>query len=54
LSDIEKMALTRRPPAYYRPRSEAGRSYAALWAEIKSAVAENAGTGRGRHEEEKA
>ena len=46
LSDIEKMALTRRPPAYYRPRSEAGRSYAALWAEIKGAVA-----GEHRHRE---
>jgi chromosome partitioning protein len=47
LSDIERMALTRRPPAYYRPRSEAGRAYAALWAEIMSAARQKGGTGRG-------
>jgi cellulose biosynthesis protein BcsQ len=47
LSDIERMALTRRPPAYYRPRSEAGRAYAALWAEIMSAAELPGGKGRG-------
>jgi cellulose biosynthesis protein BcsQ len=47
LSDIERMALTRRPPAYYRPRSEAGRSYAALWAEVKIDLANKGGEGRG-------
>jgi chromosome partitioning protein len=47
LSDIEKMALTRRPPAYHRPRSEAGRAYAALWAEIVEAIAQPEGRGRG-------
>jgi cellulose biosynthesis protein BcsQ len=47
LSDIEKMALTRRPPAYHSPRSEAGRSYAALWAEITKAVVPPSGKGRG-------
>ncbi len=40
LSDIERMALTRRPVAFFRPRSEAGRAYAALWAEIRAAVDE--------------
>ena len=47
LSDIERMALTRRPPAYYRPRSQAGRSYAALWAEAKIVLANRGGKGRG-------
>jgi cellulose biosynthesis protein BcsQ len=37
LSEIERMALTRRPIAFYRPKSEAGRSYAALWAEVRAA-----------------
>ncbi len=36
LSDIEGMALTRRPAAFYRPRSEAGRAYAALWDEVRA------------------
>jgi len=36
LSDIESMALTRRPVAFYRPRSEAGRAYAALWDEVRA------------------
>jgi chromosome partitioning protein len=47
LSDIERMALTRRPVAYFRPRSEAGRSYAELWAEVMAA-AHAAAKGRGR------
>ena len=38
LTAIEKMALTRRPPAHYQPCSEAGRSYAALWAEVVEMV----------------
>jgi chromosome partitioning protein len=38
LSEIEKMAVTRRPVAYYRPRSKGGRAYAALWAEIRSSA----------------
>ena len=46
LSEIERMALTRRPIAYFRPRSEAGRSYAALWAEVMAA-AQAASRGRG-------
>ncbi|MGA2641551.1 MAG: ParA family protein [Spirochaetia bacterium] len=45
LSQIERMALTRRPPAYYQPRSEAGRAYGSLWAEIMAAA--EPGTGRG-------
>ncbi|MGO9309075.1 MAG: ParA family protein [Spirochaetia bacterium] len=48
LSQIERMALTRRPPAYYQPRSEAGRAYASLWEEISGATAHLDGTGRGR------
>jgi chromosome partitioning protein len=47
LSEIERMALTRRPVAYFRPRSEAGRSYAALWAEVMAA-AQAASRGRGQ------
>ena len=35
LSDIERMAVTRRPVAYYRPRSEAGRVFRALWDEVR-------------------
>jgi cellulose biosynthesis protein BcsQ len=46
LSEIERMALTLRPPAYYRPRSEAGRAYAALWAEIMTATELFEDTGR--------
>jgi cellulose biosynthesis protein BcsQ len=38
LSEIERMALTRRPVAFFRPRSEAGRSYAALWSEVVAAA----------------
>ena len=38
LSQIERMAVTRRPPADYQPRSEAGRAYASLWAEIREAA----------------
>jgi chromosome partitioning protein len=36
LSEIERMALTRRPVAFYKPRSEAGRAYAALWDEVRA------------------
>jgi chromosome partitioning protein len=46
LSEIERMALTLRPPAYYRPRSEAGRAYAALWAEVMTATELFEDTGR--------
>jgi cellulose biosynthesis protein BcsQ len=35
MSDIERMAVTRRPVAYFRPRSAAGQSYRALWNEVK-------------------
>jgi cellulose biosynthesis protein BcsQ len=45
LTEIERMALTRRPVAYFRPRSEAGRVYAALWAEVMAAA--HAAVGRG-------
>jgi cellulose biosynthesis protein BcsQ len=38
LSDIERMAVTRRPVAYYRPRSEAGRAFRALWEEVREAL----------------
>jgi len=38
LSDIERMGVTRRPTAHFRPRSEAGLAYRALWDEIKSKV----------------
>ncbi len=47
LSQIERMALTRRPPAYYQKRSEAGRAYASLWAEISDAAGHLDGAGRG-------
>ena len=40
LSDIERMAVTRRPVAYYKPRSEAGRAFRALWEELRTAVAD--------------
>jgi len=35
MSDIERMGVTRRPVAYFRPRSAAGKSYRALWEEVK-------------------
>jgi chromosome partitioning protein len=35
LSDIEKMAVSRRPVSYYRPHSEAGRAFRALWEEVR-------------------
>jgi cellulose biosynthesis protein BcsQ len=47
LSEVERMALTRRPVAFFRPRSEAGRSYAALWKEISDAAELSDGPGRG-------
>jgi len=46
LSAIERMALTRRPIAFYQPRSEPGRLYRALWAEV-AAAAQAASAGRG-------
>ena len=36
LSEIERMAVTRRPVAFSRPRSEGGRAYAALWNEVSA------------------
>ncbi len=39
MSDIERMGVTRRPVARYRPRSEAGKAYRALWEEIKGRLA---------------
>ncbi|MGA2479654.1 MAG: ParA family protein [Spirochaetia bacterium] len=41
LSDIERMAVTRRPVAHFRPRSEAGRAYRALWEEIQQKLTKN-------------
>jgi chromosome partitioning protein len=38
LSDIEKMAVTRRPVAYYKPRSEAGRAFRDLWEEMRGSM----------------
>ena len=35
MSDIERMGVTRRPVACFRPRSAAGKSYRALWSELK-------------------
>jgi cellulose biosynthesis protein BcsQ len=35
LTEIESMAVTRRPVAHYRPRSVGGRAYAALWDEVR-------------------
>jgi chromosome partitioning protein len=35
LSDIERMAVTRRPVAWYKPGSEAGRAFRALWEEMR-------------------
>jgi chromosome partitioning protein len=48
-SDIEKMALTRRPVVVYRPRSDAARAFRDLWAEVRAAAApEGAGKPRAR------
>ena len=41
LSDIERMALTCRPVAHFKPRSDAGRAYHALWDELADKNAEN-------------
>jgi chromosome partitioning protein len=41
LTDIEKMAVTRRPVAHFKPRSTAGRAYRALWDEIWPKLTEN-------------
>jgi cellulose biosynthesis protein BcsQ len=38
LTAIERMAVTRRPVAFYQPGSEAGRAYAALWEEVRAAT----------------
>jgi len=40
LSDIERMALTRRPVVVYRPRSTASRAFGELWGEVRTAAAE--------------
>jgi chromosome partitioning protein len=40
LSDIERMGVTRRPVAYFRPHSTAGKSYRALWSELKAKLGE--------------
>jgi len=40
LSDIERMAVTRRPVAHFKPRSLAGRAYRALWDELADKNAE--------------
>jgi len=41
MSDIERMGVTRRPVAYFRPQSPAGKSYLALWSELKSKLGEH-------------
>ena len=41
LSDIERMAVTRRPVAHFRPMSPAGRAYRALWEEIQQKLTRN-------------
>ena len=38
LSDIERMAVTRRPVVIYRPRSVAGRLFEKLWGEVREAA----------------
>jgi len=38
LSDIERMALTRRPVVVYRPRSPASRWFVDLWEEVRAAA----------------
>jgi chromosome partitioning protein len=40
LSEIERMGVTRRPVAHFRPRSAAGRAYRALWDELKTKFGE--------------
>ncbi|HUI69529.1 MAG TPA: AAA family ATPase [Spirochaetia bacterium] len=40
LSDIEAMGVTRRPVAYFRPRSLAGMAYRALWNELQEKAQE--------------
>ncbi len=42
LSEIERMALTRRPVVVYQPRSSAARAFAALWAEVRAAAGRRA------------
>jgi cellulose biosynthesis protein BcsQ len=39
LSDIERMAVTRRPVVIYRPRSAASRAFRELWSEVRAAAA---------------
>jgi chromosome partitioning protein len=38
LSDIERMALTRRPIVVYRPRSAGAQAFADLWSEVRAAA----------------
>ena len=38
LSDIERMAVTRRPVVIYRPRSAASHAFEALWQEVREAA----------------
>ena len=38
MSDIERMGVTRRPVAYFRPKSAAGKAYRALWNEVKATI----------------
>ena len=38
LSDIERMAVTRRPVVIYRPHSAASRAFDSLWAEVRKAA----------------
>ncbi|HVP19188.1 MAG TPA: AAA family ATPase [Spirochaetia bacterium] len=40
MSEIERMGVTRRPVAYFRPRSAAGKSYRALWNELRAKLGE--------------
>ena len=46
LSDIERMALTRRPVVVYRPRSNAARAFRSLWGEVRTAAASRADAAR--------
>jgi chromosome partitioning protein len=48
LSAIERMALTRRPVVVFQPRSEGGRVYGALWAEVRAAAEAAVHVGRKR------
>jgi chromosome partitioning protein len=39
-ADIEAMSASRRPVAFYRPRSPGGQAFAALWSEVKGRITE--------------